>query len=263
MRIIVLAKQVPSPRERVTLKANGTIDRERAKAVTNPYDKHALEAALQLKDKLGAHITVISMGPPQAIEVLREALAMGADEGILLSDRKLVGSDTLATSYALAGAIQRVGKFDLILCGMETTDGNTGQVGPEVAEHLGIPQITYVEQFKVVDGQVVAKRLIEGGFERVRTALPVLLTITNTANEPRYPSVLGVIAATRRGIPTWTVADLAIDEARIGLEGSPTKLKRIDRPPPRGECRMFRGEDVTAVVAEFLAQLKRDGISLR
>lgn len=262
MKIIVLVKQVPDPKHSVGLKPDGTIEREKAKSVMNPYDKNALEAALQIKDRQDAEITVISMGPPQAVEVLREAIAMGADGGVLLSDIKLAGSDTLATSYALSKAVEKVGEYDLILCGMETTDGNTGQVGPEIAEHLRIPQVTYVEELKIDGDFVEAKRLVEGGHEVLKTKLPALLTITNTANEPRFPSVMGVVAATKKAIPTWTIDDMGIDRSRVGLAGSPTKLKKIERPNVVCQCIIFSGEDLDVVMKDFLGKLKEDNISL-
>jgi len=259
MHVIILMKQVPDTRQAVTLRSNGTIDRERTKNVSNPYDKNALEAALQVKDKLGARVTVISMGPPQAVEVLREALAMGADDAVLLCDRRLAGSDTLATSYALSRTIKKVGNYDMIFCGMETADGNTAQVGPEVAEFLNIPQITYVEDFKIDGDSLEAKRLIEGGYERLRTKLPALLTITSTANEPRYPSVLAIIRAGKKTIPTWNLEDAGVDESRVGLKGSPTRLRRIDKPRARGvECVLFEEEELEV----FLDRLRRDAVKL-
>ena len=262
MNIVVLIKQVPGPKQPVGLKPDGTIEREKAKSVMNPYDKNALESALQIKDKQTAKITVVSMGPQQAIEVLREAIAIGADDAVLLSDRKLAGSDTLATSYALAKAVKKLGNHDLILCGMETTDGNTGQVGPEIAECLEIPQITYVEEFKINGNVVEAKRLVEGGYEILKTKLPALLTITNTANEPRHASVMGIINAMKKFIPTWTIDDIGVDETKVGLGGSPTRLKKIEKPEIGGQCVMFKGEDVDALLESFLNKLKEDGIRL-
>lgn len=262
MKIIVLVKQVPDPKQSVGLKPDGTIEREKAKSVMNTYDENALEAALQIKDRQDATVTVISMGPPQAVDVLKKAIAMGADNGVLLSDIKLAGSDTLATSYGLSKAIEKVGNYDLILCGMETTDGNTGQVGPEVAEHLGIPQITYVEEFKIDGDFVEAKRLIEGGYEILKTKLPALLTITNTANEPRYPSIMATMAAMKKSVPVWTVDDAGADKTRVGWEGSPTRLKKIERPEVRGLCVMFKAEDLDGIVKDFLNKLKEDGVSL-
>lgn len=264
MNIIVLIKQVPDPTLPVSFRPDGTIEREKAKLVTNPYDKNALEAALQIKDREEARITVISMGPSQAIEAVREALAMGADEGILLCDKRLAGSDTLATSYALSQAIKKIGKFDLILCGMETTDGNTGQVGPEVAEHLGIPHFTYIEGFDIEADTVIAKRLIEGGYENVKTKLPALLTITSTANEPRYPSILGIRAAMKKTILTWTIDDIEADETKVGLIGSPTRVIKIG-PPERRKAAgiIFRDADIGKLVESFLNKLKEDGIKLK
>jgi len=262
MNIVVLLKQVPDPKGYVRIKEDGTLDRETAKSIINPYDKNALEAALEIKEKYNAKITVISMGPPKAEEALREALAMGADEAILLSDKKLAGSDTLATSYALSRAIKKLGSYDLILCGMEATDGNTGQVGPEVAERLGIPQLTYVEKFEIEGDFIEAKRMLEGGYERLKVKLPALLTITNTANEPRNTTFSGVIKAVNKYISAWSASDVDIDENKVGLMGSPTKIKKIEKTVSHRNKYIIKGETVGAVVDNLLNKLKEDGISL-
>lgn len=262
MNIVVLLKQVPDPKGYVCIKEDGTLDRETAKSIINPYDKNALEAALQIKEKYNAKITVISMGPPKAEDALREALAMGADEAILLSDKRLAGSDTLATSYALSKAIEKLGHYDLILCGMEATDGNTGQVGPEVAERLGIPQLTYVEKFEIQGDLVEARRMLEGGYERLRVRLPALLTITNTANKPRNTTFSGIIKAVKKYILTWSAADIEVDVNRVGLAGSSTKIKEIEKTvSQRNKC-IIKGETVDEVVSNLLNKLKEDGISL-
>lgn len=259
MHIIVLVKQVPDPKKQAGLRSDGTIEREKAKNIINPYDKNALEAALRIKDKTGAKVTVVSMGPLQAKDAIIESYAMGADDGILVSDAKLAGSDTLATSYALAKTIQKIGSYDLVLCGMETVDGNTGQMGPEVAEMLSIPQMTYVEEMKVEGNVVEARRLIEGGYERLQAKLPALLTITSSANEPRFPSVMNVMRASRKPFATWTAADIGMDETRIGLVASPTKIKKMDRPQAKAaSCAMFEEDKLD----EFLSRLKADGINL-
>ncbi len=262
MRVIVLLKQVPDPKAYVKLREDGTLDRERARAVINPYDLYALEAALRLKEELGVEVVVISMGPPKAEEALREAIAMGADKAILLSDRVLAGSDTLATSYALSQAIRRLGCFDLVLCGVETTDGNTGQVGPEVAERLGIPQVTYVEYFDVKGGYVEARRRIEGGYQVVRVKLPALLTIMNVNYEPRNATVLGVFSAVKSHVTIWSARDVSIDPARVGLRGSPTKMKKIEKVVIRRARQIIGGASPEEIVDKLLEKLEGNGVKL-
>lgn len=260
--IVVLVKQVPDPKGYVSIKADGTLDREKGRSVINPYDRHALEAALQLKEKHGAKITVLSMGPPKAEDALKEALAMGADEAILLSDRKLAGSDTLATSYALSCAIKNLGCYDLILCGMEAADGNTGQVGPGIAERLEIPQLTYVESFEVKGSYVEGRRMLEGGYERVKTRLPALLTITNTANEPRDTTFAGIIKATKHNVKMWSASDVKVKESKVGLEGSPTKIKKIERTVSQRSKFIIEGETLDEVLDNLLKKLEKDGVNL-
>lgn len=262
MNIIVLVKPVPDPKAPVRLKPDGTIDREKVPLTMNLYDKHAVEAALRIKERYGGKVIAISMAPPHAIEILREALAMGVDDAILLSDKRLVGSDTLATSYALSQAILKIGNFDLILCGMESTDGNTGHVGPEVAEFLGIPHTTYVERIEIKNEYVVVKRLVEGGYELLKVKIPALLTITNTANEPRIPTIRDVIKARRKAITVWSVNDIKADPNKIGLFGSPTRILKIEKVVLKRKSKIFSGSDVDKIIESFLAELKKDGISL-
>lgn len=265
IKIIVLMKRVPDIERAIDLNPDGTIDRGKT-SVANPYDLNALEAALELKDKRNgnAEITVISMGRPQAAEVVikGEAIFMGADNGILISDPKLAGSDTLVTAYVLSCAIKRKGDWDLILCGTETIDSSTGHVGTQVAERLGIPSIAHVESFEIEDKKIKAKRLIEGGYQVLETNLPALLTITNTANQPRYPGkpILSEMRASGKNIPVWTVEDIGAEESRVGLGGSPTKIEKIERAKQRiGGCVMFREQDLK----EFLERLKKDGVKLK
>lgn len=262
MRVLVLLKQVPDPKGYVRIKEDGTLDRERARSIINPYDKNALEAALQLKGEHNTKITVLSMGPLKAEDALREALAMGANEAVLLSDRKLAGSDTLATSYALSRAIRKLGPCDLILCGMEATDGNTGQVGPEIAERLGIPQLTYVEKFEIKGDFVEARRMLEGGYERLKVRLPALLTITNTANEPRNTTFSGVIKAVKKNLVVWSTSEIEVDENKIGLRGSPTKIRKLAKTVSHRNRYIVKGETVDAVLDNFLNRLKEDGVNL-
>lgn len=260
--LIVLVKQVPDTRaisgEMMT--ADGTMNRSALPAIFNPEDLNALEMALQVRERYGGRVTVLTMGPLQAAEVLRAALYRGADQVVLLSDRKFAGADTQATSYTLKAAIDRLGSFDLVFCGRQAIDGDTAQVGPQVAEKLGVPQITYTEQILALDeAGIVVRRAFDLGTELVRCKLPCLLTVVGSANQPRPPSarkrIEAKLAATEaelpsllqrwsefgsqqalhdylleRGllIPVWTAADLRVDEALLGLRGSPTQVYKVN-----------------------------------
>jgi len=263
MNIIVLVKPVPDPNAPVRLKPDGTIDRESVPLVMNPYDKHAVEAALRIKEKYGGKVVALSMAPPHAVEVLREALAMGVDEAILLSDRRLAGSDTLATSYALSQAIRKIGSYDLVLCGMESSDGNTGHVGPEVAEFLGVPHVTYVESIiEIANDYAIVKRLIEGGYEILKVKIPAVLTITGTGYQPRIPTIRDILRARKKTVVMWSVDDVGIDPNKVGLHGSPTRILKIEKVVFKRRGKIFAGSDIDKVIDEFLAELRKDGIRL-
>ncbi|MCK4326818.1 electron transfer flavoprotein subunit beta/FixA family protein, partial [bacterium] len=228
--------------------------REGIPSIINPFDENAIEEALRLKEKHGGKVTVITMGPPQAEEALRKALAMGADEAILLSDPALIGSDTLATSYALSAAIKKIGQFDLILFGKQAIDGDTAQVGPGVAERLGLPQITYVRKLEIENSKVKAQRTLEDAFEVVETKLPAVFMVTKEMNEPRYSSMRGVLRAKKAQIPVWKATDLDLDKERIGLDGSPTQVIKIFTPEPPGKGELLEGtvpEQVEALVSKL------------
>jgi electron transfer flavoprotein beta subunit len=261
MNIVVFLKQVPDPKGFIRIKKDGTIDRENSKSIINPYDKNALEAALQVRERYGAKITVITMGPAKASDALREALALGADEAILLSDRCLAGSDTLASSYALSMAVRKLESYDLILCGMEASDGNTAQVGPEIAERLGIPQLTYVDKFEVIGDFVEARRMIEGGYERLRVRLPALLTVTNTANVPRDTRFSGIIGAMKKDVSTWSASYIEANMSKLGWTGSPTKIKKIERSVTKRDRWLIKNETADAVDT-LMNKLKEDGVEL-
>ncbi len=237
MNIIVCIKQVPDTTEVKINPETGTLIREGVPSIINPFDTYAIEEGLCLKEQFGGKVTVISMGPPQAMEALKEAVAMGADEAILLSDRAFAGSDTWATAYTLSHAIKKLGEFDIILCGKQAIDGDTGQVGPGIARQLDISQLTYVFKIRKLDPEartVVVERLLEEGREVVETFLPALLTVVKDINQPRYPTFMGIRRATRMQIPVWTVADLpGADPDRCGLNGSPTQVVRVFGPPRR------------------------------
>ncbi len=224
MKIIVCVKQVPDTTEIKIDPVKGTLIRDGVPSIMNPDDKGGLELALRLKDQHGAHITVISMGPPQADVILREAFAMGADRAILLSDRKFAGADTLATSYALSGLCRTL-DYDLIIAGRQAIDGDTAQVGPELAEHLDLPQITYVADAKRLDnGNLLVHKENEDSVQVLEVEGKCLLTVLASAFEPRYMSVNGIMKAYEREVEVWGADKIDVDESKLGLAGSPTKV---------------------------------------
>ena len=225
MNIVVCMKQVPDTTEVKIDPVTGTLIREGIPSIINPDDKSGLEAALVLKDSVGAKVTVLSMGPPQADLALREALAMGADEAILLSDRAFGGADTWATSTTIAAALKKLG-FDLIICGRQAIDGDTAQVGPQIAEHLHLPQVSYVSELVLQGDSLIVKRIFEDGYQRIKVKMPCLLTTLKDMNTPRYMSVAGIFDAYKKDIPVWGLADIEVDETNIGLKGSPTRVKK-------------------------------------
>lgn len=227
MNIVVCIKQVPDTTEIRLDPVTGTLIRDGVPSIINPDDKAGLEEALKLKDKFGAHVTVITMGPPQADSALREALAMGADRAILLTDRKFAGADTLATSYAISSALKEL-KYDLIIAGRQAIDGDTAQVGPQIAEMLGLPQITYVKEIKYKgENTFVVKRATEDGYYLLEVETPCLLTVLSEANQARYMNVAGIVDAFNREVEIWDTTKLHdLDESRLGLKGSPTKVKK-------------------------------------
>ncbi len=261
-KCVVLVKQVPDTANisGKAMRDDGTVNRAALPAIFNPEDLNALEMALQVKEQHGGQVTVLTMGPPRAAEVLRQSLYRGADRVILLSDRKFAGSDTLATSYALKCAIERIGDYDLIFCGRQAIDGDTAQVGPQIAEKLGLPQVTYAESVQSLqDDEITVRRAFPLGVETVKCTLPCLLTVVGSANQPRPPSARRMLtyklAATtleyqlllkkwpefetkealdsylaerEQRIPVWTVADIGADEDKLGLAGSPTKVLKVD-----------------------------------
>lgn len=232
MNIVVCVKQVPDTTEIKIDPVKNTLIRTGVPSILNPFDRNALETALQLKDTYGATITVITMGPPQAKAVLRETLSMGADQAYLVTDRAFGGSDTYATSYILSSAIKHLGPFDLVLGGKQAIDGDTGQTAPSIAEHLGMTRLTYILDLKIDGEKVVARRQVEEGIEIIETKLPVLCTATKESNKPRYATIRGKMESLKAEIPELTLADmeLIIDKTKIGLKGSPTKVKATFTP---------------------------------
>jgi electron transfer flavoprotein beta subunit len=244
MNIVVCLKQVPDTTEVRIDPKTGTLIREGVPSIINPDDKNALEGALQLKEKYGANITVISMGPPQAEKALREALAMGADDAILVSDRAFAGADTLATSYALSATIKQL-DYDIIFAGRQAIDGDTAQVGPGIAEDLGLPQVTYVEDVEIEGENVKVRRAWEDGYEILSVKTPVLLTAIKELNEPRYMDIKNIFTIFNNDIKVWNADDIKADKEKIGLKGSPTKVKKSMTKEAKGQ-----GEIVNTSVKE-------------
>ena len=260
MEIIVLVKQVPDTTEVKLDPKTGNLIREGIESIINPDDRHAIEAAVSLKEKHGGNVTAISMGPPQAIDAISEAMGMGVDKGILLSDRAFAGADTWATSFTLGKAIEKVGEFDLIICGRQAIDGDTAQIGPQVADYLDIPHVTYVFDIEEVqDGRIVVKRRLEDGFERIKCQLPALLTVIGELNQPRYAMVDRLIDACKDKAPikVWNAADLGVQVSEVGLSGSLTQVIKTFAPKTERQGQILEG-DVPTVVAELLGKLKEN-----
>lgn len=257
MNIVVCIKQVPDTAEVKINPETNTLIRDGVENIMNPFDRQALETALILKDTVGAKVTVVSMGPPQATDILKEAIAMGADDAALISDRALAGSDTLATSVALAAAVRHVGNYDLVLCGKQAIDGDTAQVGPEMAEHLGITQVTCALKIAIgEDGRLLVERENESTSQTLAVTLPAVITITRSEKEPRFASIKGKMKARKTEIPVWGVEELAIDTKNIGLAGSPTKVLKIFTPTiPQIESEIISEEDTDKAVDMLLEKL--------
>ena len=256
MDIVVCIKQVPDTTEvKIDPKTN-TLVRQGVPSIVNPFDKNAIEAGLRLKEKYGGRVTVVSMGPPQANDALKECLAMGADDAVLVSDRAFGGADTLATSYTLAATIRALGHFDVILCGKQAIDGDTAQVGPEMAEHLGITQLTYVAKIDIQGDTVQVYREHEEGYEVVEARLPVLLSVVKSINVPRYPTVKGIMKAVHKDkVRVLSAKDLEVDMDRLGLKGSATQVRQIFTPPQRGQGILIRQDSARKSVDELMAKL--------
>lgn len=252
MKILVLIKQVPDMEKVKFDREKGRIDRSSAGTEINPFDLNALEAALQISENIGASVTAITMGPPQAEEALREAIARGADEGILLTDMKFGGSDVKATSSILSAAIKKVGEYDLIIAGIQTVDGDTGQVGPEIAGYLNIPHISNVEEIKEYSENNIEVICSVWDSQYLKKAkFPVLITVTKDVNVPRLPSFKNKMKARKAEIIKWCHEDLKeiLDETTIGIKGSPTKVKKIEVPPLAiREGKLYKDNDEKAVV---------------
>jgi len=248
--IIVPIKQVPDIGQVKFDTEKGRVDRTSASAEINPFDLNALEAAVQIKDKLGGTITAISMGPRKAESTLRDTLSRGANRGILLVGREFAGADTLATSYTLASAIKKLGHFDLIVCGEKTVDGDTGQVGPEIAEHLNIPHVAYVSRVEVKGEGLIVTSEMDGDCYSIESGFPVLIAVTKDINVPRLPTLRDKLKARKAEVEIWTAADLSstADEERFGVKGSPTSVHKVTIPTEEGrKGEIFRGAADEAV----------------
>ncbi len=262
MKVIVCVKQVPDTEAAVKIDPETkTLVREGVESITNPFDEFAIEEGLLTVEKYGGEVHVISMGPPQAKEVLRNAYAVGSDNVYLVSDRAFAGADTWATAYTLAAAIKKIGDFDLIICGKQATDGDTGQVGPGIATQLNIPQLTYVDKVTEIDPdnkKIKVERLLEDGKEVVEASLPALITVVKDINEPRLPSLFGIKKAAKIEIPTWTAEDLPVEKDKIGLEGSPTEVIKVFTPEVRGGGEILEGEipEVVSTLVDKLMDMK-------
>ncbi len=262
MKAIVCVKQVPDTSGKVAVNPDGTLNRASMAAIINPDDQSAIEAALRLKDASGCKVIVITMGPPPAEGMLRELMAMGADEGVLVSAREFGGSDTYATSQILSAAIKKIGleKDDIVFCGRQAIDGDTAQVGPQIAEKLGLPQISYVADLKVDGTEVTCRRMLEDGYMTLKTQTPCLLTCIKELNDPRYMSVGGIMDCYSKPLSVFNFETLKddplIDLATIGLKGSPTNIFKSFTPPQKGVGTMLEGADkaTCATLANILLE---------
>jgi len=255
MNIIVCIKQVPNTTDVRIDPLTNTLIREGVESVINPFDAYAIEEAVRLKERCGGKVTVLTMGPPQAESALREALSLGCDEAVLVSDRKFAGSDTWATSYTLSAAIRKIGDFDVILCGKQASDGDTAQVGPGISAHLGIPQVTYVKKITEISAEgAKVERMTEEGYDVVETPLPCLFTVVKEINTPRMPSMKGLMRARSAKPLKWTAEDIEADPAALGLDGSPTRVVKIFTPEQRKGGEILKGDasDISRELVELL-----------
>jgi electron transfer flavoprotein beta subunit len=258
MKIVVCIKQVPDTVNVRIDEKTGAMQREGVPAVVNPYDLYAIEEALRLREAHGGSVVALTMGPPQAEAVLRDAVALGVDEGYHLSGREFAGGDTLATSYALAKGVEKIGGCHLVLCGKQAVDGDTAQVGPELAEHIGVPFVGFVRRVREASaGRIVVERMTEEGADVVESPLPAVVSVVKEINTPRLPSLKGKMRAKSFKPTVWNAAALGADEARLGFAGSPTKVVKVFHPAARPGGEMIAGEPAAAAarLAEVLLGL--------
>lgn len=256
MKIVVCVKQVPDAKDVRLDPETNTLAREGVESILNPYDQHALEEAVRLKEEHGGEVTVITMGPPQAEEVLRLAISCGADHAVLVSDRAFAGADTWATAYTLEKAIKTLGDFDIFICGKQAIDGDTAQVGPGLAMRMDIPYLTCVQKIRSADNsQLVAERMMDDGYDVVEVNFPALLTVVKDINEPRVPSLKGKMKAKKATIKVLSADDIGAEPKCIGLPGSPTQVVKVFPPEPRGERAILSG-NVDEQVEQLVEKLK-------
>uniref|UniRef100_A0A831ZZU1 Electron transfer flavoprotein subunit beta/FixA family protein n=1 Tax=Desulfacinum infernum TaxID=35837 RepID=A0A831ZZU1_9BACT len=263
MKIVVCIKQVPDAKNVRIDPHTHTLVRQGVESIINPFDLFAVEAALRLKDRHGAHVTVMTMGPPQAEEALRDVLSRGVDDAVLLSDRAFAGADTWATATALAAAIRKLGEVSLIFCGKQAIDGDTAQVGPELATLLDIPYATFVKQVELEDeGHLRVVRKTDEGTEVWRLPLPALVTVLRDVGDPRLPSVKHKMRAKKAAVPVWSAADVGLPEDRVGLKGSFTQVVRVFSPPKRADRWMLEGPvaDQVEKLYQYLKEAKVPGL---
>ena len=261
MNIVVCIKQVPDTANVRINEKTGTMEREGVPAMVNPYDLYAVEEALKVKEDHGGTVTALSMGPPQVQEALREVVAMGVDGGCLLTDREFAGADTLATSYTLAKGLEKIGEYDLVFCGKQAVDGDTAQVGPEMAEHLGVPFVGFVRKIREVrPGFITVERMTDEGGEVVESPLPAVVSVVKEINEPRLPSLRGKMRAKKFEATLWGAADIGAEAGRIGMTGSPTWVARSFTPEPRGGGEILQGEESGALVEKAVRKIREMGV---
>ena len=260
MNIIVGIKQVPGTTEVKIDPATNTLIRQGIENIINPFDTYAIEEAVRLREKHGGNVTVITMGPPQAEAALREAISLGADDAVLLSDRAFAGADTWATAYTLSRAVIKIGQFDLVICGRQTIDGDTGQVGPELAEMLDAPFVAYVSKIEEVkDGYLRVLRMVEEGHELIETTLPAIITVSKEINTPRLPSLRGIMKSKSAKIAAWGLNELGIDKDMVGLAGSSTQVVKVFFPQRVCAAEILQGT-AEAKVASLVEKLQEAGL---
>jgi electron transfer flavoprotein beta subunit len=260
MNIVVCLKQVPGTTEVKIDPVTNSLIRQGIPNIINPFDTYALEEGVRIKEKHGGKVTVLTMGPPQADAALREAVSLGADDTILLSDRAFATADTWATANTLAGAIKKIGAYDIIICGRQTVDGDTGQVGPEMAEMLGVPFIAYVSKIEEIkDKYIRVTRAVEDGHEVLETTLPAVITVAKEINTPRLPSLRGIMKSKSHKITTWSNADLALDPNSVGLAGSSTQVIKVFFPKRVTKAEILTG-DVNKQVETLVERLRENRV---
>lgn len=262
MNVVVCIKQVPGTTNVKIDPRTNTLVREGVKSIINPFDAHALEEGVRLKEKHGGKVVAVSMGPPQAEQAMRDAISLGADDAVLLSDPAFAGSDTWATSYVLSRAVSKIAQYDIIICGRQTLDGDTGQVGPELSEMLSLPFVAHVSKIEEVkDQHMTAQRTVDEGCEVIETPLPAVITVGREINVPRLPSLRGSMKAKTAEIPVWSAADLGVEPDTVGIAGSPTRVVRIFTPKRERKSEVLKGslEEQVDQLVKMLAKMAQGG----